>query len=101
MSRYFSRVDSNQPAIVHALRLAGASVEHLHAVGSGCPDLLCALANGETFLIEVKDGSKPPSDQNLTKDQVVWHARWRGRVHIVNSVDQALEVVAIYRARAA
>jgi len=49
----------------------------------------------------VKDGSKPPSAQALTKDQVVWHERWRAKVHIVNSVDAALAVVALYRARAA
>ncbi len=101
MSRYFSRVDANQPAIVHALRLAGCSVEHLHQVGEGCPDLLCAIAGDQTFLIEVKDGAKPVPKQALTKDQVVWHARWRGKVHVVNSVDQALAVVAFYRGRAA
>lgn len=101
MTRRAARVDANQPVIVHALRLAGCSVEHLHQVGEGCPDLLCAVAGDQTFLIEVKDGSKPPSDQKLTKDQVVWHARWRGRVHVVNSVEQALAVAAYYRARAA
>lgn len=101
MTRRAARIDANQPAIVHALRLAGCSVQHLHSVGEGCPDLLCALAGDQTFLIEIKDGAKPPSDQALTKDQVVWHARWRGKVHVVNSVDQALAVVAIYRTRAA
>ncbi len=101
MSRRAARVDANQPAIVHALRLAGCSVEHMHQVGEGCPDLLCSIAGDQTFLIEVKDGAKAASDQKLTKDQVVWHARWRGTVHIVNSIDAALAVVAIYRARAA
>lgn len=98
---YAKKIDANQPEVVEALRKAGCSVQHLHAVGGGVPDLLCAIAGDQTFIIEVKDGSKPPSAQALTKDQVVWHARWRGRVHIVNSVDAALSVVAIYRARAA
>lgn len=101
MTRRVCRIDANQPAIVHALRLAGCSVEHLHQVGEGCPDLLCAIAGDQTFLIEVKDGAKPAADRKLTKDQVVWHARWRGRVHIVTNVDEALAVVALYRARAA
>lgn len=35
-----AKVDKNQPEIVEALRAEGAVVQHLHAVGVGCPDLL-------------------------------------------------------------
>lgn len=97
---FAKKADRNQPEIVKALRGAGCTVEHLHAVGSGCPDLLCAISN-ETFLVEVKDGAKIPSAQKLTPDQVVWHAAWQADVHIVNSIPAALAVVEIYRARAA
>ena len=99
MTRRAARIDRNQPEIVDALRRTGVSVETLAAVGEGVPDLLCALANDQTFLLEVKDGSKPASERKLTKDQVIWHARWRGRVHVVTSVDEALAVAAHYRAR--
>ena len=84
------------PARVAALRKAGCTIQHLHAVCKGCPDLLCAL-NGATFLIEVKDGAKPPSKQALTPDQATWHAGWGAQVHIVNSVAGALAVVETYR----
>lgn len=94
---YMKKADANQPEIVKALRGAGCTVEHLHAVGAGCPDLLCAI-DDQVFLIEVKDGSKVPSDQKLTPAQVVWHAQWKAEVHIVNSVAAALTVVAIYKA---
>jgi Holliday junction resolvase len=94
------KVDANQPEVVKALRKAGCTVEHLHAVGKGCPDLLCAIAD-QVFLVEVKDGAKPPSAQKLTPDQVVWHAQWQAEVHVVNSVEAALAVVARYQARAA
>lgn len=96
MSRVFAKIDANQPEIVKALRAAGASVQHLHAVGAGCPDLLCAV-NGRAFLIEVKDGAKVPSKQKLTPDQEVWHAGWKSTVHVVNSIDAAISVVASYR----
>ena len=94
-----AKIDANQPEIVKALRAVGVSVQHLHSVGTGCPDLLCALL-GFTFTIEVKDGSKPPSAQKLTPDQVVWHAAWKAPVHVVNSIDAALAVVAIYKQKA-
>lgn len=94
--KYGRKIDANQPEIVKALRAAGCTVEHLHAVGSGCPDLLCAI-DGHTFLIEVKDGAKPPSKQALTPDQIVWHQDWKAPVHIVNSVAGALAVVATYK----
>lgn len=91
-----AKVDRNQPEIVSALRKVGVSVQHLHSVGAGCPDLLCAI-NGYTFLVEVKDGAKVPSAQKLTPDQVEWHAGWKAPVHVVNSIDAALAVVASYR----
>lgn len=83
-----ARIDSNQVEIVKALRAIGVSVQHLHAVGSGCPDLLCAV-NGVNFLIEVKDGGKIPSKQALTPDQVKWHGEWKAAVYVVNSVQKA------------
>lgn len=91
-----AKIDRNQPEIVQALRKAGASVQHLHSVGAGCPDLLCAVS-GRVFLVEVKDGTKPPSAQKLTPDQAEWHAGWKSVVHVVNSVDAAIAVVASYR----
>lgn len=96
MTGYAKKIDANQPEIVKALRLAGCTVEHLFAVGKGCPDLLCAI-DGQVFLVEVKDGAKVPSAQKLTPDQVVWHADWKAQVHIVNSVAAALAVVDLYR----
>lgn len=94
---FMRKADANQPAIVKALRGQGCTVEHLHAVGRGCPDLLCAI-DGQVFLVEVKDGAKAPSAQKLTPDQVVWHAEWKAEVHIVNSVEAAIAVTSKYRA---
>jgi hypothetical protein len=47
------------------------------------------------FLVEVKDGAKPPSARQLTPDQERWHREWRGPVAVVTSVDEALRAVGL------
>jgi len=89
-----AKVDDNQPEIVAALRKAGASVQHLHAVGQGCPDLAVGF-RGENFLIEVKDGSKPPSARGLTDAQLRWKILWAGQYAIANNVQEALEIIGV------
>lgn len=90
--RRAAKVDDNQAEIVAALRKIGASVQPLHAVGQGCPDLLVGW-RGMTSLLEVKDGKKPPSARKLTEDQEKWHANWRGQVAVVETIEQAIEAV--------
>lgn len=90
--RRAAKTDDNQAEIVAALRKIGASVQPLHAVGQGCPDLLVGW-RGITSLLEVKDGKKPPSARKLTEDQVKWHAEWRGQVTVVETVEQAIEAI--------
>jgi hypothetical protein len=91
--RRAAKIDANQPAIVKALRALGAFVQPLHTVGDGCPDLLVAF-RGQTLLVEVKDGSKPPSARSLTEDQQKWHAEWiGGPLAVVTDVDGAIRAV--------
>lgn len=95
--RRAARTDRTQRAIVDALRKAGCSVQHLHAVGGGCPDLLVGVA-GRTLLLEVKDGEKPPSERQMTADQKVWASGWRGgALWVVHSPDEALKAVDLVR----
>ena len=89
-----ARIDANQPAIVAALRKAGCTVQHLHSVGKGCPDLLVGKS-GVNYLIELKDGAKAASEQRLTPDQVVWHGEWGGSVAVVNCEEAALKAVGL------
>ena len=86
------RIDANQPEIVKALRAVGASVQSLAEVGRGVPDLLVGY-RGKQHLLEVKDGSKPPSARRLTEDEQNWHDAWRGKVWVVKTVDEALEAI--------
>ena len=88
--RRAARTDANQTAIVKALRQIGCTVQSLAAVGEGVPDLLVG-AYGQTLLMEIKDGSKPPSRRQLTEDQLVWHGAWTGGpVAIVTDIDGAI-----------
>ena len=88
--RRAAKVDQNQDQVVSALRAAGAKVQSLAAVGKGVPDLLC-LYEGTFYLIEVKDGQKPPSQRKLTEDQVKWHGEWKSAfLGVVENPEEAL-----------
>lgn len=83
---------------MRALEAAGASVTLLHRVGEGCPDLLIA-AHGKWALIEVKDGSKPPSARKRTQPQIKW---WDKNVNggaraLVTDVEGALRFLALLK----
>lgn len=85
------RVDANQKKIVAALREEGFSVQHLHKVGEGCPDLLVGHRSGTRIvnvLLEIKEG-----DGKLTAQQVIWHHSWRGQVAIVRTSKEAIRAV--------
>lgn len=90
--RRAAKVDRNQAEIVAALRSAGVTVQPLHTVGQGCPDLLCGF-RGRNILIEVKDGDLPPSGRKLTDHQIEWHGGWKGQVATVEDAEAAIAVV--------
>lgn len=84
-----ARVDSNQAEIVAALKAVGATVQHLHKVGAGCPDI-CAGYQCVNYLLEIKrDNGK------VNKLQKEWHANWRGSVFVIRTVDEALDAIGL------
>lgn len=90
--RWAARADDNQQAIINGLLAVGATVKTLHRVGMGCPDLLVGY-RGANYLIEVKDGAKPPSARKLTPAQVDFFDTWRGQCAVATSLDEALEII--------
>lgn len=92
LMRRAAKVDANQNDIVLALRKIGCTVQPLHAVGAGCPDLLACLGS-RVVLLEVKDGAKPPSERALTPDQVRWHRKWTGPLYVVETVEDAIRAM--------
>lgn len=90
--RRAARTDRNQIEVVKGLRAMGCTVQTLHTIGKGCPDILVGK-NHRNILMEIKDGELPPSDRRLTLDELEWHSSWRGQVCIVNSVHEAIQAV--------
>ncbi|WP_321952237.1 VRR-NUC domain-containing protein [Paraburkholderia bannensis] len=93
--RYAAKADANQAEIVAALRGIGCSVVCTHTVGQGMPDLVVATPDGKrTVLMEIKDPKQPKHRHELTPAQKEFHAAWTGEIHIVFTVERALEVIA-------
>lgn len=101
--RLRAKIDDNQNLIVDLLRDSGCQVLSLAPMGRGCADLLvgkeyrrCPTC-GETWrlkLLEVKDGSKPPSKRKLTPHQVLFHQNWP--VIVVENEIQALQAIQLH-----
>jgi len=86
------KLDRNHAEIVEGLAAIGAKVQSLAPMGGGVPDLLAGF-RGFNILLEVKDGSLPPSQRQLTKAEAQWHATWLGQRAVVHSVLEAQIVV--------
>ena len=94
--RRAAKVDRNHAEIIQAFRQMNCVVADTSRCGEGFPD--CAVGfNGYTILVEIKDGSKPPSARRLTPAQKIWHNNWTGAKAIVESVEQVAELVNSYR----
>jgi hypothetical protein len=78
------RTDHNQAEIVKALRDVGATVQDLHLVGHGCPDILVGY-RGKNYVMEIK----MPTG-TLNEAETRWIGDWQGKTHVIRSVDEAL-----------
>ena len=86
--RYAASVDLNQQEIIDALKAIGCDV-----LAIGMPvDLLVGRtgANGvHNYLLEIKrPGQKPRTDTQKT-----FLANWRGQVRVVETAEEAIELV--------
>lgn len=92
--RRAARIDKNHNEIVKALRQVGCSVQSLATIGKGCPDAVIGW-RGSNYLVEIKNGSKPPSQRKLTPDEQTWIVAWKGQVTVVGSIEEAFKAVGI------
>lgn len=119
-----ARIDTNQPDLVKLWRDLHLSVHHTYQLGGGfvdtvlgCPGLTIvsrqlepaiidyvlkqmgligySIHAGANLLVEIKDGSKPPSAQRLTPDEQEWHSTWRGQKCIVANPEEARRIVGL------
>lgn len=88
-----AKIDANQPEIVKVFRDLQCSVRHTHQLPDGGGDIIVGCRN-LNCLVEIKDGSKAPSERKLTEDEERFMKGWKGMYRVVNNVDEAIAVVA-------
>ena len=90
------RKDANHNAIEDHLERLGWSVFDTSGLGYGFPDLLVGKP-GFCAVVEIKDGSKPPSDRKLTPAEEQFKRNWTGPYVLATSEDDAMtQLEALY-----
>lgn len=87
----YKRTDANQSEIMDELRKQGFSVWSTSDKGKGGVDVI-AGKNGINYMIEIKDGNKPPSQQKLTPAEKKFHENWKGKIHIIKNKNEIQEL---------
>ncbi len=91
--RYAARKDKNHAEIVKGLRAVGVKVHVLNQ--DYVPDLLCGY-KFKLYLVEIKDGNRPPSQRKLRPGQQAFADEWHGYpICKVESLQQAYETLGI------
>jgi hypothetical protein len=85
--RRAAKVDRNHGAVRDAFRSRGFAVADTHQMAGGYPDLTISR-DMITALVEVK-----MPGEKLTKDQVLFHGAWKGRIYIVVDPDRDVEQI--------
>lgn len=91
--RRAAKVDDSHQRFVAALRAHGFSVFSTAAVSDGFPDAVAGFG-GRTFLLEFKDGEKPPSARKLTPAQVKFKDEWKGDYTLIETLQDIEHFVA-------
>ena len=90
--RRAAKIDDNQNDLVELIRAMGVSVAITSAAHDGFTDLVIGFG-GVTVLVEVKDGAKEPSRRKLTPPQKIFHGSFKGAITVIESEQQAIELV--------
>lgn len=93
MTRFAKRVDANHSEIRDGLRKLGYSILDLSGAGYGVPDIAVLIIPRKCLFIEIKDGQKVKSKQELTKAEEEWF-RFNGHNTVVaNSFEAAVAAI--------
>ena len=88
--RRAAKVDANQAEIVKTFRALGWYVLIISQL-KNCCDIIVSK-NGRTIAVEIKDGSKPPSQRKLSTGELKFKNEWQGEYLLVESIDDVLEI---------
>jgi hypothetical protein len=99
--RRAAKIDTTHRPIVEGLRAIGAHVVSLAAIGGGIPDLLVSHRN-RWHLLECKRplgprGGSSADGQHLRATQERFKSAARAPVHVVRSLEDALEAIGATR----
>lgn len=95
--RRAARRDANHKTVGDYLRSLGWSVLDLADAGDGVPDYAVSRP-GFAALLEVKDGSKPPSARKLTPKEQQVKDNWQGPYVIaLDGEDAAAQLLCLMR----
>lgn len=91
--RRAAKIDANQNKVVEALRgIPGVTIAITSQLGGGFVDFILGY-KGVNYMIELKDGDKPPSQRKLTEDEEKFHRQWKGQISVCSSFDDVFKVV--------
>lgn len=83
--RRAARIDANQNEIVKEFRRCGWYVLIISQL-KNCCDIIVSK-DGQTIAVEIKDGSKPPSQQKLSSGELKFKDEWKGAYALITSID--------------
>ena len=95
-----ARIDDNHGLIRDFFRKAGAHWEDTFQQKNFCDGML--VYRGVTVAVEIKDGSKPPSQQRLTEGEKRFSERWTahgGKYAVIRSLEDAQGLLNSIRGR--
>lgn len=78
------KVDGNQSEIITQAKQLNISVQSLHQLGKGCPDVLFGYG-GINIFAEIKDGNN-----DLNEQQIEFHSNWQGQICTIRNIDDLL-----------
>jgi hypothetical protein len=91
--RLRSKHDANSKEIIATFKASGCTVLDLQRVGGGCPDILVAI-DGNSALVEIKT----PVGK-LTEGQMAFKDMWKGKLYVVRTCPEAINVTCMLRSR--
>ncbi|WP_372857659.1 hypothetical protein [Pseudoalteromonas sp.] len=88
--RRAAKVDDNQKEVVALFRKLGWTVLIISQL-KNCCDIIISK-NGRTVAIEIKDGSKPPSQRKLSDGEIKFRDSWQGEYALIETQSDVIEL---------
>ena len=88
--RLAARKDDNHNEISKAFECLGWSVLDIYQIPDSADILVGKWKHN--VVIEIKDGSKPPSKRKLTQGEISFRDRWRGDYRIVTCIQDVINI---------